>query len=568
MILIITRFAGNHYDNLRHLHPDERWLVMVVGKLHFFDQLNPDFFAYGSFPLYVLKAVAQTSDLLFFTKFDTYDGLLVLGRFVSSTVDITTAIIIFLIARKITKNIPTALFAMFGYTLLFFPIQNSNFFIVDNFVNLLFSLTLLLLLEYIEKPKIWQLLILAISFGLLLSSKITPILLLAPILLIIVVLPFINQLLKPKTLSSVRERIHLLFLSVKDHVFNRTQKSQSLVLSLFKAMLNGAVFLITTFLTVSIGMPYTIINYQQFFREISAQMTMNNDAYIFPYTLQYVDTTAYAYYIKQIFFWGAGPILSLVFLLGLLIGVVNLKEHWRKKGVLQTIFHPMFVYLFCNLFYFLVIGRSAVKFMRYMLPLYPAVAICIGVGLGAIFTYRKLPKLIRWLLVGGIFISATGWTLAFLTIYSRPHSRESASIWMLQNIPPGSVLAEEHWDDRLPLFAGEQFQYVDLPLYELPDDATKWQLIANNLKQADYIVMTSNRLYGSLPKLADCSKYKKCYPLTAEYYQDLFAEKLDFVKVAEFTSRPSFFGIEIVDDNADESFTVYDHPRVIIFQRR
>ena len=30
---------------------------------------------------------------------------------------------------------------------------------------------------------------------------------------------------------------------------------------------------------------------------------MNSDAYIFPYTLQYVDTTPYIYYLKQIFLW-------------------------------------------------------------------------------------------------------------------------------------------------------------------------------------------------------------------------------------------------------------------------
>ena len=62
--LVASRFLGNNYDNLTHLHPDERWLVMVAGKLHFFDRLDPDFFAYGSLPIYTLKALAQSSDAL------------------------------------------------------------------------------------------------------------------------------------------------------------------------------------------------------------------------------------------------------------------------------------------------------------------------------------------------------------------------------------------------------------------------------------------------------------------------------------------------------------------------
>ena len=61
------------------------------------------------------------------------------------------------------------------------------------------------------------------------------------------------------------------------------------------------------------------------------------------------------------------------------------------------------------------------------------------------------------------------------------------------------------------------------------------------------------------------------------YYKDLFAErnllgsKLRFVKVKEFTAYPMIrvgpFHITIPDDTADESFTVYDHPKVMIFKK-
>ncbi|MFA6533440.1 MAG: hypothetical protein WCT22_05640, partial [Patescibacteria group bacterium] len=91
------------------------------------------------------------------------------------------------------------------------------------------------------------------------------------------------------------------------------------------------------------------------------------------------------------------------------------------------------------------------------------------------------------------------------------------------------------------------------------------------LQKSDYIIIASNRLYVPLQKLTDCKKYKVCYLKTAQYYQKLFDNKLSFKKVAEFSSYPNFqildFKFQINDDSADESFTVYDHPKILIFKK-
>ena len=101
--------------------------------------------------------------------------------------------------------------------------------------------------------------------------------------------------------------------------------------------------------------------------------------------------------------------------------------------------------------------------------------------------------------------------------------------------------------------------------------------------------MSSNRLWGSIPLVPDL------YPSTSKYYQDLFANKLNFSKILEINSYPGFNipfikncyyfgltnmphnnswfvkinclhpGIYFRDDTAEEAFSVYDHPKVLIF---
>ena len=101
------------------------------------------------------------------------------------------------------------------------------------------------------------------------------------------------------------------------------------------------------------------------------------------------------------------------------------------------------------------------------------------------------------------------------------------------------------------------------------------------LESTDYLVIPSNRAYDSMPRL------ELRYPLTLRYYQLLFdcdcsgdqmekrAYSLDppfksplgFDLVATFTSHPNLGPFQFNDQNADEFFTVYDHPKVFVFKK-
>ena len=509
------RTIGLNWDQGMHLHPDERMLIMVADRLHFFNNLDPDFFNYGSLPVYLLRAVAQIRQHIFPSTLSLYDLMLPIGRALSLVADMVIIFVIHKVSWKLFKSKQISYTAPLLYAISFFPIQNTHFFIVDTFLNLFLLLTIYALIRFLEHSSLFRNAMLALCFAAALSTKITA----------IIFLPFIACL----VLIHKRKNI---FGGIID----------LLSFSLFVLMFSFVM------------MPFAFLDWSKFIADVSSQVRLASDPYVFPYTLQYVGTTAYFYYLKNILLWGLGPVLSILSV----VGFVALIRRIPKTSY----FLLLFLAFYC--FYFVIIGRSSVKFMRYMLPLYPFLSILAAYGLEVI--RKKIGLKIVVVLIAISFI----WMLAFNSIYLKEHTRISATNWILENIPQGSTLAVEHWDDRLPIYRSELYAFEELQLYNQPDDATKWNVINNQLSRTDYLIIASNRLYAPLQKLNDCGKFRSCYPITSNFYNKLLSGKSSFKLIKEFVVEPelkiSDKGFAFSDQTADESFTVYDHPKILIFQ--
>ena len=515
----ILRISGIDWDSGFHFHPDERMLIMVTDRIHFFTNLDPQFFNYGSLPVYILKGTSQLLDAMVGTHVASYDGMLGVGRMLSTITDLLVIVLVYRISMLLFKDKTISIWSSFLYAIAFFPIQNSHFFIVDTFLNLFSTLLIYLILLYRDSPSHKKVVMIGIVFAAALTCKVSAIIFL-PVIGLALILP---------------DEKH-------ENIF------QKIIIRLF---LFGICALIFAFLF----MPYAFIDYVQFLSDVTAQVRMNSDPYVFPYTLQYVGTMPYIYYLKNIFIWGLGPVISILALVGLL------RNRSYKKHALFFLFY---------LIYFIVIGKSAVKFMRYMLLMYPFFAIMAGYGVHVILNNLSA----RFAMTMIIIFSTILWTTLFLNIYTTPNTRIQASQWINQFIPEGSTLAVEHWDDRVPIFDGDKYKYEELTLYDIPDDGKKWQQLNEKLGRSDFIIIASNRLYTPLQNLDVCGPdtYPRCYPMTSEYYRRLFAHERGFVKIAEFTSYPRLniggWKLELDDTSADESFTVYDHPTIMIYARK
>jgi len=569
ILAFLLRMYGINWDSGYHFHPDERMLIMVTERIEFFSQLNPDFFNYGSLPVYILAAVAQIGQNFTKIPLDTYDGLLPVGRVLSLIYDLGVVVMIYKIAQLLFKKRSPAAWAAFFYAVAFFPIQNSHFFIVDTFLNFFITLLLYLILLYQKKPSIRTIVFMGIVYAAALTTKVTPVIF-SPLLLLVFLLP---------------KTYHENFFTKIGELFHKDRLKTSGGILLKKRIAVLSIFACTTALFSFFFMPYGFIEWQRFLKDILLQVRMNSDPYVFPYTLQYIGTLPYLYYLENLFLWGLGPVLSTFSLTGICIFIVKMihGSFLRKRTIKETLTRilqsPFTLFFLFYLLYFVIIGKSAVKFMRYMLVMYPFFVVMAGYGVSVILgLYRPhngfltkasmLPKLA--LSVSFICFSLL-WTWPFLNIYSTKSTRIAATEWINNAVPVGATIAVEHWDDRVPIYDYGKYQYEELTLYDIPDNDVKWDILNRKLERSDYIVIASNRLYIPLQRLQECDEHGRCYPLTGEYYRKLFANESGYVKVAEFTAYPRLqignWQLQIIDDHADESFTVYDHPKIMVFKK-
>jgi hypothetical protein len=201
--------------------------------------------------------------------------------------------------------------------------------------------------------------------------------------------------------------------------------------------------------------------------------------------------------------------------------------------------------------------------------LYPFLAIFGAIGMQKVFELKVVNhnrKIKSSVIVATIALLLI-WPLMFSSIYVNRNTRVVASEWIYANIPEDSLILTEHWDDPLPLLLPNQtkvFTGEQLPIFGM-DNEDKWRQMDDLLERGDYYIMSSNRGWGSIPTVPEK------YPRMTPFYEDLFAERLTYTKVAEFTSYPSleYLGIPLTlpDDWADETFTVYDHPKVMIYEK-
>ncbi|GCE25433.1 hypothetical protein KDA_09170 [Dictyobacter alpinus] len=560
ILACVLRLYGVNWDAGNSFHPDERQLLFHVTALSWpksMDQflnpaqspLNPQFFAYGSFPIYLLAALGY---LLKYNLHDpnSFQALTLVGRVVSASFDTGTVLLTGCLAGVLARHTKelqnqrwnVALIATILMAFMPLHLQLAHFYAVDTLLAFFVVSTLLACVLWINSQRsfLWAALA-GISYGLAMATKFSA----APLAIPLLLAAWLRW----------RQRKDFFGISLD--------------------LLWAAILILFTFV---ITQPYALLDMPNFIQQVSEQGNLARGSLDLPYVRQFAGTLPFLYQGKNLILWGMGITAGCSALVGCLWLLYYL---WRHP------FSPWLIVMVWILVYGGIVGSFYVKFMRYLLPIYPFLAIVAAAFL--IILLMKIRRgeqnyLLRvdWIkpclqvlllvcVVGGTLFQG----LALLNVYSQPNTRIQASNWIYQHVPKGSVLTYEQWDDALPVKVGShepsdyvQATYTDasgqsatgLDLYG-EDTQAKASQLAKLLPTINAITMPTDRLDKSIPRSP------ARYPLTTRYYQLLYSGQLGFHLATTIKNPPHLFGIVLDDSDADESYSVFDHPTAHIFVR-
>lgn len=513
----ITRFYGISWGGSFYFHPDENNMAWAISRLSL-KNLNPHFFAYGQFPLYLTYITGVFLNLLkkgiLIWKVD-FSSAVFLLRFFSALFSLATILIGFKMAEFLFKDkISAFLYALF---LTFSPglIQAAHFGTTESILIFVFLTLSYLSLTLFGKRITWRIVIaLSLLAGIGLATKISSLFFVVP--------------------------ISLLWL----HLFYKERETKKALVYVF--LVGFFFFLFSPFYFLAPKEALSSLRYE-------AQVA-SGSLPVF-YTRQFLNTIPVLFQLQKIFPWVMGIpayslfLFSLIFLFFLLL---KREIKTQREGIILS---------FLALCWFLPNTFLFVKWTRFMIPVLPFFYLLI------VWEDRKTReevdgRFLRVILDFYLFLCLIP-GIFFMKIYLRPDIRLTFSKWLNENLPAGSIILSESGNVvDLPLFNKKGFEVINFNFYQL-DNSYKEEDLYHLVQKSNYILLPSRRVF------ANHLRVPHKFPKTARFYRQLFSGKLGFYLVEEFKIFNGWEEVFLGSDLAsEETWTVFDHPTIRLFARK
>ncbi|PIS14730.1 hypothetical protein COT64_01070 [Candidatus Shapirobacteria bacterium CG09_land_8_20_14_0_10_39_12] len=542
----IVRFGGLNWCLPYNPHPDEWNMVRAITQLTWEEKLNPHFFAYGQFPLYLTYFSAKLynqTPWINLSQIDTQEAIFFL-RFWSAVAGIGTVFLVYLISKRflaVNCSLLATTLAVFTPGL----IQISHFGTTESVLSFFFLLILLFSFLILENPrlaarqaKLKYYIFSGIIFGLAVGTKISALIFGFPVFLV-----FILQLLKKRT--QIRNiGIHFL-------------KNLS--------------FLFFTALLTFISSPYLVLAFKDSRGILLYEASVATGKSAVFYTRQFINTTPVIFQLKKIFPYALGWPIFILGAAGLVFSILVLLR--KSKNLPPITNYQLLITVLAFLSYFLSQAFLFTKWTRFMAPIFAFFPIFAAFFIQKIvYVLRSKPLITNCSLLITFIAILPG--LFFSSIYFLPDIRFTASDWIYKNIPAESLILFDTGNvvdipinspkTPKPLKA-PNYQLISFDFYHLDENPELFPKLVNYLEESNYIIVPSRRSFMNHMRFPDK------YPLTSRYYELLFSGKLGFSEIKIFHPFPTFqisnFKFQIDDERSEETFTVFDHPTIRIYKK-
>jgi len=507
ILALFTRFYRLNWSSGHFPHPDENNMGIAVSRLSA-GNLNPEFFAYGQFPLYLAYFSLNLLHLP-----NNFANSIYALRFESALFSFLSLPVFYLLARRLFKK---ELFRLiFLFLLIFNPglIQLAHFGTTESLLIFVFALNLYFAFRILETRQVGRLCAILLFSSLItsvgLASKISSLIFIFPVLLSLVI---------------THRQKKLIFLLITSYYL---------------------LFTICFYILLS---PYNVIKRSDFLGSMRYETAVATGKDKVFYTNQYLATTPYLFQLTNIFPYTSGLPVFIFGLLGFCLILKPTRPAGRHSAIGRKSFITWAIVLTSGLIYFLYFGSLYAKWTRFMSPIFFTFPL-----LCTYFLSRFRNNYIVYFLV---FVSVLP-GLSFTRLYFQSDIRVVASRWLNDYLPAGSqILSEAGNVNDIPYINEKNHQIINFDFYNLDSNQELIQKLPGLLEKSNYIIVPSRRMFGN--------QMWDRFPYSNEYYTRLFSGDYGFTKIKEFRLPTDFL---LNSENAEETWSVFDHPTIRVFQK-
>lgn len=501
------RFYNLNWGSPFYFHPDERNIASSVLNINFPNQMNPHFFAYGSFPMYSIYFTAYLINLLTKSQF-VFEQIIIISRFYSALLSVLLIPSLYFLGEKLANK----RVGLIAATLCVFStgfIQFAHFGTFEMWLTLLGVWFFYFSLNLAKNLELKNIFAVGIIFGLLMAIKVSSLPLLA--------IPAFSILL--------------------NYFFtNHTKYIGIFVMILCTASV--------VFFAVS---PFILLDFPSFLSSVRYESFVAFGTLPVFYTGEFYNSIPVIFQLTKIYPFLINPLMTILFVPSLIyLTFTAIKKNNFSYYLLFTIYYSLFLpqaFLFT-------------KWTRYILPTLPFMYLIL-----AIFFERFISKRILNVV---IFIGIVFTVSYFITTLINQDTRVKASLWIKENIPAKSIVLSEVYDMGIMPFNRylqniSLFNFYDLD--QAPD--IKSLELENFLSQSQYIILPSQRILKT--RLVNNDKFLNGY----KFYNELINGRLGYKKIYE-TPCDIFCKITYLGNPVfalEQTVNVFDRPTIFIFKK-